>query len=297
MHAATLILPRPLRLGIVIGLAWALIAFAFALQGYGVGWYRGSPQPWWPSLGYALAIFSVWAILTPAVAASVRRTDRLALAWRLPALAAGLPVASALHVALFALVFWPVYNDEGRIPTRQAMAERMALRNLDTNALLYLLLVGGTLWRETRDRRARAPFPAEPTGPEPEPIAVRSRGRLRLVAPADIDWIAAAGDYVELHARGEVHLVEGSLVSFERSLLPGEFARIHRAAMVRVDRVAEVRGVGRGDALVRLADGTELRLSRRYRSNLAALLRPGQMGDPARRSDRSRSPNDGGEAT
>ena len=74
-----------------------------------------------------------------------RRTSRLAPAPRTLVLAVGLSVASMLHVALFALVFWPVYNNDGRILTRRAMAERIALRNLDTNALFYLLLVGGTL--------------------------------------------------------------------------------------------------------------------------------------------------------
>ena len=118
-----------------------------------------------------------------------------------------------------------------------------------------------------------------------------------IVRPsAEIDWIGAAGDYVELHVRGEVHLVDGSLVSFERSLPSGEFARIHRAAIVRVDRVAEVRGVGRGDALVRLTDGTELRLSRRYRPNLGALLQAGDRRDPAQRPELSRLPNEGGAA-
>lgn len=291
MRAAILALSRPLRLSFALSLAWALVALGFALQGYGVALYRGSPQPWWPSFGYALAIFSVWAVLTPAIVVGACRAGRLTVGPRLLALALGLPVVATLHVALFAVVFWPIYNDGERIPTRRAMAENMALPNLDTNTLFYVLVVGGTLWRTTRDRRAPAP-----TAPRPQParLRVESRGRLQLIAPADIEWAAAAGDYVELHAGGKVNLIEVSLVALERSLPPDEFARIHRGALVRLDRIAEVRGLGRGDALVRLHDGAELRLSRRYRSNLAALLHPLDTADPAHRSDRSRPPNGAG---
>lgn len=288
--------PKPLKVSLVIIGAWALVALLFASQGYGIARYRGAPQPWRPSLGYALAIFSVWAVLTPVVGAGTRRTANLSPLGRLLALTVGLPLTAALHVALFALAYWPVYNGDGRIPTRRAMAEHMALRNLDTNALFYLLVVGCALWREAGSRRsAAAPAPdLARTGSGPTPVRVRSRGRLHLIPPAEIDWAAAAGDYIELHVGADVHLADGSLSALERALPIGEFARIHRAVLVKIDRVVEVRGLGRGDALVRLTTGAELRLSRRYRSNLAALLQPDDRGDPAHLPARSRLPNGAG---
>jgi DNA-binding LytR/AlgR family response regulator len=48
-----------------------------------------------------------------------------------------------------------------------------------------------------------------------------------------------------------------------------EFARIHRGAIIRLDRVQEIRRLGRGDASIFLSTGQALRLSRRYRANLA----------------------------
>lgn len=289
--------PKPLQVSLTVAGAWALVALLFASQGYGIARYRGSPQPWWPSLGYALAIFSIWAALTPLVVIGTRRTANLNSIGRLLALTVGLPVTAALHVALFALVYWPVYSGDGLLPTRRAMAEHMVVRNFDTNALFYLLVVGCALWREAAIRRAAAPeTPAMAgTGFEPTPVRVRSRGRLHLIPPAEIDWAAAAGDYVELHVGADVHLADGSLSALERALPPGEFARIHRGVLARIDRVVEIRGLGRGDALVRLTTGAELRLSRRYRPNLAALLRSDDGGDPARMPARSRSPNGAGE--
>lgn len=300
MLAVSAAFPNTLRVGLVVTAVWALVALMFASQGYGIARYRGTPQPWWPSLGYAVAIFSIWAALTPIIVRSVRRAARLGPLGRLFAFAAGLPVTGALHVVLFALVYWPVYNGDGRVPTRRAMVEHMAVRNFDTNALLYILVVCCALWLEIRTRRAAAsasPKLAQPEPelrPEPASVRVRSRGRLQIFQPAEIDWVAAAGDYVELHVGGDVHLADGSLAALERILPAGEFARIHRAVLVRVDRVAEVRGLGRGDALLRLTTGAELRLSRRYRPNLAALLQSSGDGDPARPLARSRSPNTAG---
>lgn len=170
----------------------------------------------------------------------------------------------------------------------------MIVRNFDTNALFYAFVVGGVVWDTTRDRRVPPPSSPEPARAGRAPLRVTSRGRVRLIAPDDIDWIGAAGDYVELHVRGDVHLFETSLAALEHALPPDEFARIHRAALVRMDRVTEVRSLGRGDALVRLADGTDLRMSRRYRANLAGLLRPDGAGGPARRANRSRPPNGSG---
>src|SRR5687768_8554912 len=58
-----------------IGLAWTAVAFLFSVQGYIASAYRGSPQPWWTSLGYSLAIFSIWALLTPVIVQAVRQVE------------------------------------------------------------------------------------------------------------------------------------------------------------------------------------------------------------------------------
>lgn len=83
-----------------------------------------------------------------------------------------------------------------------------------------------------------------------------------------IDWIGAAGNYVELHVGRETHLLRESLAGLVEQLDPRYFARIHRSVVVNVDRVRTVRPWSHNDYQVVLADGGELRLSRRYRENL-----------------------------
>lgn len=254
-------------------LLWALVTLASAAQGQLLSAYHGRAQDWWPTLGYTAAIFSVWALLTPLL---LKAADAL-LAARLPrAIAAmlwilGYPLATALHVALFALLFWPIYGS--RAPTPSAMIEPVLLANFDKAAFAYLALVAAAHLR--RHLRARAPArPAAAPAPAPAPanddgLWIRVSGGSHRVALAEIDWIAAAGDYAEVHAGGRSLLTDRSLAALAAELPGAEFARIHRGAIVRLDRVREVRRLGRGDASLLLCTGQALRLSRRYRENVA----------------------------
>ena len=101
-----------------------------------------------------------------------------------------------------------------------------------------------------------------------ERFAVRTRDRFVIVPAADVRWIAAAGNYAELHVTGARHLVRATLQELEAGLDPVRFARIHRGAIVRVDCVREVVPGAHGDFDVVLDDGEVLRLSRRYRERL-----------------------------
>ena len=89
-------------------------------------------------------------------------------------------------------------------------------------------------------------------------------GELPL-SPAQLDWIAAAGNYVELHGRGRTLLFRASLGAVEERLRGHGFVRIHRSIVVRRERIARVR-----PADVLLRDGTSLRTGKKYRAGLAA---------------------------
>ena len=253
----------------VILVPWSLVALAQAGQGYFVAAYRGHAQDWWPTLGYAAAIYSIWALLSwPIVGAALAIERRIKPWWaRIAAYLLLWPATVYAHVLLFGLVYWPVYRS-ARAATRGAMADIMFVRNFDTNTMLYLALVAGTIVWVCWPRRPRE------AAPRTDAIEIRSRGRLTRIPLDTIDWIGAAGDYAEIHAAGRTMLIEESLASLAERLPAAEFARIHRGALIRIDRVREIAPIGRGDAHVRLIGGEQLRLSRRFRDNLAALLDP-----------------------
>jgi len=104
-----------------------------------------------------------------------------------------------------------------------------------------------------------------PTMPT-ERIAVRKRGGSEvLVEMADIDWIEASGNYAILHVGGETFEIRSSLTKLEGELDPKRFVRVHKSHVVNIARVAEVTPWVSGDWRIRLQDGAELNLSRRYR--------------------------------
>lgn len=110
-----------------------------------------------------------------------------------------------------------------------------------------------------------------PAGGYLERLLVRSGDRVLLVRTADVDWIGAEGNYAELHAGGRTHLIRETMAALEARLDPGAFLRVHRSAIVNLDRVRELRPCAGGDYRVLLADGAELRLSRGYRARLERL--------------------------
>ena len=107
---------------------------------------------------------------------------------------------------------------------------------------------------------------------QPAYFVSRKFGREYVVDPADVVWIEAAGNYVNLHCGEDVFPVRGSMAAMEKSLDARRFVRIHRSAIVDVGRIETIVPLDSGDYTLRLKDGGELRLSRRYRARLKAVF-------------------------
>ena len=107
----------------------------------------------------------------------------------------------------------------------------------------------------------------------PPRFLVRSSGEMYFVRAADIDWVDAQGNYVRLHIAGRTHLVRDTMKEFAAKLDPALFVRIHRSAIVNIDRVARLEPYMHGEYVVTLRDGTRLTSSRAHSEALHALLR------------------------
>jgi two-component system LytT family response regulator len=126
-----------------------------------------------------------------------------------------------------------------------------------------------------RDQAAPAAEPASALGRAPlDRLLVKEEGRMYFVPVAEIDWIEAFGNYARLHTGARTHLIRETMATLERALDTRRFARIHRSTIVNLDRIKQMDLWGSGDYMVRLADGTQLKLSRWYRDRLEARLRP-----------------------
>lgn len=118
-----------------------------------------------------------------------------------------------------------------------------------------------------------AGVPAEPLD-RPERFLVRKLGREFLVAARDIEWVQAAGNYVNLHVAGRDYPLRSTMAGIEERLDPARFFRVHRGYIVNVDRIASIQLLDSGDARLHLAGGQELPCSRRYRDALRARATP-----------------------
>ncbi len=101
---------------------------------------------------------------------------------------------------------------------------------------------------------------------------VRVRDRFVVVNTSEIDWIEAADYYVTLHAGGKSHLLRETMAAIETRLDPAHFVRVHRSAIVNIDRVREIHPMFRGDCTLVLADGTQVKLSRARREEFERIF-------------------------
>jgi two-component system, LytTR family, response regulator len=95
----------------------------------------------------------------------------------------------------------------------------------------------------------------------PRRLWIRSPGQVRILDVDEIDWIEADAKCSLVHARGATHRLRESIGRVEGRLDPARFARIHRSAIVNLDRVAEVLS-STGSPSVILEDGTRIAMSR-----------------------------------
>jgi two-component system LytT family response regulator len=124
---------------------------------------------------------------------------------------------------------------------------------------------------EERVRRLLAQIPGRPSAANQ--LLVRETDRAFFLAVDDIQRVSAAGNYVEVHAKGKIHLIRDTLTTFIAQLDPSEFLRVHRSHVVRVSFIAEMRPMFHGDYELVLRDGQTLSLSRRYKALLPVAIR------------------------
>jgi two-component system LytT family response regulator len=124
---------------------------------------------------------------------------------------------------------------------------------------------------EERVRRVLAAMPGQ-AAPIKQ-ILIRDRARAYFIPVDSIERLSAAGNYVEIHAAGKVHLVREPLAKLAAQLDAGEFIRVHRSHVVKLTAIAELQPMFHGDYELILRSGERLALSRRYKALLPPAIR------------------------
>lgn len=103
-------------------------------------------------------------------------------------------------------------------------------------------------------------------------FVVKKLGREFLVRIDDIEWIESAGNYVNLHVAGKAYPLRQTMTRIAEQLASRGFVRVHRQAIVNLERIAEISTADGGDGSLRLSTGAVVPVSRRYRRELKLAL-------------------------
>ena len=103
-------------------------------------------------------------------------------------------------------------------------------------------------------------------------LIVKTGGKVLFLRAEDVEWVEAAGNYVRLHVGGEAYLFRESMKNMESRLDGEQFVRIHRSAIVNLDRIRELQPWFHGEYVVILQDGTKLMASRVFSDRLGRLI-------------------------
>jgi hypothetical protein len=254
-----------LFIGIASGVLVVILTFN-ALNVFHELGRAGRALPFWMPAVWEGSSGVAFTALSPLIMALTRRAwpMRPPLLPKLAIHAVAAVAVSFVHVVAAGAMRWAVYAAVGdRYDALGPLGDWPY--ELRKDLVVYASLVAiYTAWRQLR-----AP-PRQAAPPSAEVLEVRDGARRHFVPLADVVWVEAAGNYVELHRGGAGLLHRASLSEMQRRLQADGFVRIHRSRLVRREAVAAVESKPTGDFVVRLRDGRELAGSRRYRRPLLA---------------------------
>jgi LytTr DNA-binding domain len=225
-----------------------------------------SVEAWQPWVWEATS-FLAWLLLLPAIlwvagrAASIGRTA-LALAVHL---CTTIPVSLG-HTAVMLVMRKLAYAAVGETYVRAGSTFDIIVYEYRKDAITYALIIFVYLLIR---RLAVSPVMPAMTGPEERLIEVRDGSRSFWLQPEEIEWVAAAGNYLELHGVFGTKLARRTLAEMESELGVSGFVRVHRSRLVRKAAIVSIETQKSGDFEIVLRSGQTITGSRRYRSNIA----------------------------
>lgn len=250
----------------VIALAGVAVAFVTASSDLTEIRRAGADVHWIEPVLWEITSALVIVGLAPLVGLAVRRwtprEDNL-LRPGLIHFALTIPFAAAHVAAIFVLresAYWAVgahygyFHEDGVLGT--------FVYEWRKDVLTYAAIASLYWWFQRRAEQPPAVTPGESR------IEIRDGATAVFLAPADLLFLEAAGNYIEFHTASRTHLVRGTLAAWEAQLADRGFVRIHRSRLVNRARIAAIKPTPAGDIELTLDDDRTLTGSRRYRAAL-----------------------------
>ena len=127
--------------------------------------------------------------------------------------------------------------------------------------------------RLDKEKAADLNTAADSTKPYLNRLAVKNRDETIFVNTAQIDWIEAADNYVQVHTNRKTYLLRNNMNTLEMRLNPRQFQRVHRSAIVNIDRIKKFERSANRRYKIILHDGTAIDISRRRQKVVQELIK------------------------
>jgi DNA-binding LytR/AlgR family response regulator len=195
----------------------------------------------------------------------------------------GFDVVEGLTGAHAPLVIFVTAFDEHAVRAFQVSAMDYLLKPLEFDRLRFALEKARNTLRliDAEERAAelkglltalrQSKAPAEKPGYETEIWVPRGTGFERVLV-SQIDWVEAERDYVHLHTPGRSYLLRETMSRIQERLDPEMFIRVHRSAVVRIDRIGVICRPGYGRFAIQMTTGHEVPVGRTYVKKVRALI-------------------------
>jgi hypothetical protein len=231
----------------------------------------GRDFDWWEPFVWEASSALIIVAMAPAIGWAIRRWPFTRDSLVRPALIHfGLTIPfSAIHiVAIYALrnlIYWVLGGHYGFFDDGVGFVLIYEWRK---DVLTYSAIAAFYwVFQYIEARRAAAADTARANAGD-QRIEIRDGGAAVFLAPQDIFFVEAAGNYIEFHTATRTHLVRGTLAGWEARLAARGFVRVHRSRLVNRARIASIKPTPSGDIEIALDDGRILSGSRRYRGGL-----------------------------
>lgn len=227
----------------------------------------GQPIQAWRAWLLEFTSFLAWLLLLPAILWLARSLLALRQAWHaLVFHAAGCVAASLLHTLIMYLLRTASFAFAGEQYAPSGTTSDFLLFEFRKDIITYASIV--IVFLIARRLVAASSELAEGSSADAALIEVRDGSRTLWLRPDEIDWISAAGNYVELHGAFGTQLARRTMSEMEAELAPLGFARVHRSRLVRQGSIASIETRQSGDFDIVLRNGDSISGSRRFRANL-----------------------------
>ena len=253
---------RSLNTWLIVFTVWLVVTLCGALHCYFYSQLGASSAiQFTQSLTWSALRWSCWLVFTPFVINFCTKLQRSSIERY------DLIKQFVTHIILFSFCISTVYflfDDIAatNTPRDAAYFYEVILRELPLTIIVYFLILSVILFFSKPKLENQTKSSTEETNRDH--ILVNSHDGSTRVNISELVYIAAAGNYVELHTMKNKLMYRASMKQISSQLDDYAFVRVHRSYIVNRDKIDTLQSRNHGDYLLELVSGQQITVSRHY---------------------------------